>query len=184
MHKNFLIIFILGIGLLGLFTFLLLGKGNVKSPLTTDRGPTSFEECVAENGMVMTIYPGRCTAKNGKTFVQDIGNEMEKVDIIISENPRPGQKVESPLIIEGMARGNWFFEATFPVSVEDGNGNVIATTFASALDDWMTTEFVQFTATATFDKPETKKGRLILHKANASDLEDQEDSLIVPITFY
>jgi len=189
MQKKFIKTLILGLGLLGLVVYLsfgrdlLLGDKKVASkPMS--QGATTFEECVAEGGPVMAIYPGQCTAKNGKSFTQDIGNEMEKADLIMSESPRPGEVVTSPLIIEGQARGNWYFEANFSITVEDENGKVLATTVATALDNWMTSDFVPFTATATFDKPATKKGRIILHKANASDLEDKEDSLIVPIYFY
>jgi hypothetical protein len=193
MQKNFIKTLILGLTILGVLMYLAFGKDLVRpKPETsnkpayqpTEQGATTYEECVAEGGVMIMIYPGQCTAKNGKSFTQDIGNEMEKSDLIISENPRPGEVVTSPLIIEGQARGTWFFEANFSITVEDENGNVLATTVATALDEWMTTEFVPFTATATFEKTATKKGTLVLHKANASDLEDNEDSLIVPIYFY
>ncbi|NMB70517.1 hypothetical protein GYA27_05000 [candidate division WWE3 bacterium] len=48
----------------------------------------------------------------------------------------------------------------------------------------MTEDFVPFTATIKFIKPSTKQGNIVLHKANASDLEDKDDSLVVPVTFY
>lgn len=39
----------------------------------------------------------------------------QKDDLIVLTYPLPQGKVASPLVIKGKARGNWFFEATFPV---------------------------------------------------------------------
>lgn len=81
-------------------------------------------------------------------------------------------------------RGSWYFEANFPITIQDANGREVSSAVATALYDWMTEDFVRFTATIKFDKPTTKQGKIILHKANALGFEDNEDSLVVPITFY
>ena len=39
--------------------------------------------------------------KGGEIFVEDTGNELEKLDIIRINTPRPNQPVSSPLVIEG-----------------------------------------------------------------------------------
>lgn len=112
---------------------------------------------------------------------QNINNQKEK---IILESPKADQKINSPLIVEGQARGSWFFEANFPITLQDANGREVASGVATALDEWMTEDFVPFTATIKFIKPSTEQGNIVLHKANASDLEDKDDSLVVPVTFY
>lgn len=71
----------------------------------------------------------------------------ETSELITVTSPTPNQLISSPLIITGQVRGNWFFEATAPVELIDANGNKIAKGNITANGDWMTTEFVPFTAT-------------------------------------
>ena len=40
--------------------------------------------------------------------------------------PLPNANISSPLVISGEARGNWFFEGSFPVLLTDWDGKVIA----------------------------------------------------------
>lgn len=137
----------------------------------------------------MTSLPGMLKTNSvspAKNASQKQVNDSQKLkaDLIKLESPMSGQVVKSPLIVEGLARGSWYFEANFPITLQDANGREVASGVATALDDWMTEDFVPFTATIKFSQPTTKQGDIVLHKANASDLEDKEDSLIVPVTFY
>ena len=134
-------------------------------------------------GIVATIN-WQCRTPDGKTFTEDIGNELEKKNLIRIEKPRPNDKVLSPLEIKGEARGYWFFEASFPIKLIDGNGNEIAHGIAQAASDWMTENFVPFQAKIEFQYPETKKGTLILEKDNPSGLPENADELRIPVTFY
>lgn len=142
-----------------------------------------FDECVAAGYPVLESYPRQCKTPDGKTFIEYIGNELEKQDLIRISNPRPNQEIQSPLVIIGEARGFWFFEATFPVKLFDGNGNVIASHYAEAQNEWMTTEFVPYRAELTFETSRTKTGTLILEKDNPSGLPEHADELRVPIRF-
>lgn len=145
--------------------------------------PKNFSECVEITGVVMESYPRRC-GFNGEIFVEDIGNELEKTDLIRIVYPRPNASIKSPLRITGEARGYWFFEASFPVEILDGNGNKIASTYATAQGEWMTEDFVPFVSEEiVFDAPLTKNGTLILHKDNPSGLPEHDDKLFIPITF-
>jgi len=143
----------------------------------------SFEECVSAGYSVMESYPRQCKTPDGKTFTEDIGNELEKLDLIKINNPRPNQIIESPLFIKGEARGFWFFEASFPVKLFDNNGFLLGVTPAQALGDWMTEDFVEFTATLPFAVPSIPEGRLVLEKDNPSGLPEHADELIIPIHF-
>lgn len=96
---------------------------------------------------------------------------------------QPNDVVTSPLTITGEARGTWFFEASFPVVLQDANGKVIAAKAATALGDWMTEDFVPFTVTLTFDKPATETGTLILEKDNPSDNPQFANQLTLPVRF-
>lgn len=143
----------------------------------------SFEECVSAGGPIMKSYPRQCRYEN-KTYVENIGNELEKIDFIKLETPRPNEEIKSPLVIKGQARGSWFFEASFPVFLTDWDGKIIAQGIASAKSDWMTTEFVPFEATLTFSADKnvySNKGSLILKKDNPSGLSQNDDALEIPV---
>lgn len=151
---------------------------NKETPLVT-----SFEECVSAGNPVMESYPRQCRS-GGQNFTESVGNELEKANMIRLNTPRPNQVIKSPLIIEGEARGNWYFEASFPVFLTDWDGLIIASGIATAQTDWMTTEFVPFTAKLEFKNPTYKNnGSLILKKDNPSGLPENDDALEIPIFF-
>jgi hypothetical protein len=144
----------------------------------------NFAECVAEGNAVMESYPRQCRSQNGQLFVEGIGNEMELRDLVRLDYPRPNDNISSPLTITGVARGNWFFEASFPVILTDWDGRIIAEGYAAAKEDWMTTEFVPFTAELEFTLPEdsySNRGILILRKDNPSGLPEHDNALEIPV---
>ena len=146
---------------------------------------TNFEECIQAVNIVMESYPRQCRFGE-QTYVENIGNELEKIDLIRIDYPRPNMKIKSPLIVTGQARGNWFFEGSFPITLTNWDGLIIAQGYAVAKDDWMTTEFVQFEGTLNFtvDKDVySNKGSLILQKDNPSGLPEYDDALEIPIVF-
>ncbi|OHA65011.1 MAG: hypothetical protein A2672_02940 [Candidatus Wildermuthbacteria bacterium RIFCSPHIGHO2_01_FULL_49_22b] len=104
-------------------------------------------------------------------------------DVIRVDNPRPNQSIETPLFVAGQARGTWYFEADFPVKLFDGNDFLLGITPAHALGEWMTENFVPFSATLPFAVPSTSKGRLVLEKDNPSGLPEYADELIIPVYF-
>lgn len=104
-------------------------------------------------------------------------------DQIVLDLPARGAVVVSPLEVRGRARGTWFFEGDFPLVLLDGRGNLVAQGFATAKGEWMTTEFVPFSAVLRFQSPEPGPGRLILKKDNPSDRRELDDALVVPVVF-
>lgn len=105
------------------------------------------------------------------------------IDLIRVTRPEADSLVTSPLVVEGDARGQWFFEASFPVILTDDKGNELAHSPAHALDDWMTNDFVAFRAQLEFAVPESVNGFLILKKDNPSGLTEKEDQIKIPIRF-
>lgn len=179
MSKNLFILFIIIVILGGITLYFRVFKlSEAPVPIISD-----FEECVSAGYPVLESYPRQCKTPEGKTFTEDIGNELEKSDLIKIDDPRPNQIIESPLFIKGEARGNWYFEADFPVKLFDDNGFLLGITIAQALEDWMTEDFVPFNATLSFAVPSTPKGRLVLEKDNPSGLPEHADELIVPVYF-
>ena len=178
MTKTNISIIIVIIIFLSVVVYFSRGNKN-ETPITT------FEECISAGNLVMESYPRQCRA-DGKTFVEPIGNEIEKMNLIRLTSPRPNQTVKSPIIITGEARGNWFFEASFPVSITNWDGLIIGEGIATAQGDWMTEDFVPFTATLNFNSTSTatvysRKATLILKKDNPSGLPEHDDALEIPV---
>lgn len=98
-------------------------------------------------------------------------------------SPSPNELVTSPINITGQARGTWFFEATFPIQLLDSQRNLITESYASTEEDWMTEEFVSFSAELEFELPETQNEKsyanafLILEKNNPSDKRELDDEI-------
>jgi len=144
---------------------------------------SSFEECASLGNPIMESYPRQCRY-DGQTFSENIGNELDKTNLIVVDTPRPNQTISSPLVIKGKARGSWFFEASFPVILTNWDGLIIASGVANAGEGWMTAEFVPFTAELQFKNPDYKNnGTLILKKDNPSGLPENDDALEIPILF-
>jgi hypothetical protein len=154
---------------------------NYKFPSSS--GVNNFEECIAAGNPILETYPRQCKASDGKTFTEDIGNALEKQNLIRVSPPAPNDLIKSPLTIKGQARGTWFFEASFPVRILDSNGVQLGAVPAQAKADWMTQEFVDFEATLDFQTSTTATGTLILEKDNPSGLPENSDELRVPIRF-
>ncbi len=115
--------------------------------------------------------------------VSDGSMLSEKGKILFVDSPTKEQVVTSPLKITGKAAG-WYFEASFPVELQDKNGNVIAQGPAQAQGDWMTAAYVPFEATLTFTKPaDGETGTLILRKDNPSGLPEHDDFVKIPVKF-
>ena len=104
-------------------------------------------------------------------------------DLILVTTPLPFQKITSPLIIEGKARGFWFFEGDFPITLSDSSGKIIVRGHATAKTDWMTDEFVQFSAELRFTPEYGKSGSLSIRNNNPSDLVQNNREVIIPISF-
>lgn len=104
-------------------------------------------------------------------------------DLIELATPLPDAVIQSPLAIEGRARGRWYFEASFPAYLVDAAGDTIAVMPVQAEGDWMTEEFVPFKATLTFTATTSEAGTLILMKDNPSGLPENAAELRVSVRF-
>ena len=141
------------------------------TPAETTSKETSVKEQESKETEVTTAIETETTAK------ETISDQIRVT------KPQPNQLIESPLMIEGEARGTWFFEATFPVKLLDANGDMIATYFAQAQGEWMTEDFVLFKAQLIFEKPVTDTGVLILEKDNPSGLTENDANIEIPVSF-
>ena len=147
----------------------------------------SFEDCELAGYPVMESYPRRCALPDGRTYTEEINvGEIEydnaSADMIRVELPYPGAVVGKEFRVTGEARGNWFFEASFPIEVVSPSGDIIAGSFATAQGEWMTKEFVPFMS-EWIDLPSAYTGpaTLIIRKDNPSGLPEHDASISFPI---
>lgn len=165
-------------------------------------GITSFDECAEAGYSIFETSPEQCRTPDGRTFVRPTSTPVvatttatstatssivhfpsDNRDRIRVINVSANQQITSPLTIEGEARGSWYFEASFPVELLDGNGKRLAILPAQAIGEWMTAEFVPFSITLTFAKPTTATGTLILRNDNPSGLPENERYISIPVRF-
>jgi hypothetical protein len=122
-----------------------------------------------------------------------------KSDLIRVELPEPMTVVTSPLTLKGEARGQWYFEGSFPITLTNWDGLIIAESYVTFVHDpedpestWMTTEFVPFEGALEFENPSfenvesdhfSKRGYLIFKKDNPSGLPEHDDALEIPVYF-
>lgn len=101
---------------------------------------------------------------------------------IVIELPFPGAVTGKAFSVIGKARGSWYFEASFPIEVQDKDGNILATGIAQAQSDWMTTEFVPFKADIKVPDTYIGKAKLILKKDNPSGMPENDASVSFEFT--
>lgn len=98
-------------------------------------------------------------------------------------SPVTDMVVSSPLVVTGEARGMWYFEANFPVTLLDADGKPVVSSYAQAQGEWMTEQFVPFRTELTFTAPASATGTLVLEKANPSGLPEHAGELRIPVRF-
>lgn len=135
------------------------------------RGVTPPEVATPINNVPITTPGDATSTPNDNDFVQLV-------------SVKGGDVIKSPLTVTGEARGTWFFEASFPIKIRDEYGNVLAAVPAQAQGEWMTTNFVPFSATINFTAPATTtRGFLVLEKDNPSGDPERDQAIIIPIRF-
>jgi len=118
------------------------------------------------------------TLPNDRAEPTPLGNDNIRVSM-----PLENSVIASPVTIRGEARGNWYFEASFPIKLLDGNSKELAIAPAQAQGEWMTTEFVPFELSLSYPTPATEIGTLVLMKDNPSGLPEHDDRIIIPVRF-
>lgn len=158
-----------------------LGAYIVSRPAATI---ASFEDCVAAGNPVMESWPRQCRTADGRLFVEELNTATSTDSVPRIAQPQPNMVVTSPLVVAGEAPGNWFFEASLPVSIVDSAGRVLAVVPAQAQGDWMTTDYVPFETALTFAVPtSTATGFVVVAKDNPSGLPELDRDIRIPIRF-
>jgi hypothetical protein len=146
----------------------------------------TFEECLNAGYSVMESYPRQCKTPDGRLYAEEISEKITYSNatsgMIVPILPFPGAVTGKQFLVTGKARGTWYFEASFPVEILDKNGRVLTSGPAQALSDWMTTDFVSFSATMTVPTSYIGKATVVLKKGNPSGLPEYDAFISFPIT--
>lgn len=179
-HRIFICI---GFIVLLLLAWLLFPK-DTQAPSTPE--VLSFADCATAGYPVMESYPRQCRTPDGRTYAEELPEKITytnaSADLVVVELPFPGAVVGKKFSVRGTARGNWYFEASFPVEVLDKDGKRLAIVPAQAQGEWMTTEFVPFVAELAVPQSYLGPATLVLHKDNPSGLPKHEASVSFPVT--
>lgn len=161
-------------------------KSEQQAVVINDSEIRSFTDCAAAYP-VMESYPRQCKTSDGRTFAEELPPPdptyvNTSADLIRVSTPTPGSVTGKPITVMGEARGNWFFEASFPIEVQDNTGNVIATGIAQAQGEWMTENFVPFTSTIKIPEDYIGEAVLVLMNDNPSGMPENARSISFLIT--
>ena len=196
MKSSRVIVLVVAIIIIALIAIIATRKHE--SAVTVNPEPTSFEDCSTKYPII-NGNPRTCVSPSGAVFTEVVTTTSTTTTTVTQPStpatppstsavkvtsPSANQKVTSPLTVSGQARGNWYSEAVFPIELRNAAGAVIATGQAHAQGDWMTTNYVPFTATLAFPAQAAgSHGTLVLKKDNPSGLPQNDASVSVPVTF-
>jgi hypothetical protein len=197
MYRGLVIILIVVLILITMGAVLIFDVGRPSAdPLIA-----TFEDCISAGYPALESYPRQCNTPDGRNFTEVLENaatttpETTPTPTLVSTSTsevssqiknisvKVGQSIKSPLIVNGDARGSWYFEATFPIQLRDSNGKILVESYGTAQGEWMTTDFVPFEATLTFPTPTTPTGSLIIMNANPSGDDDKSLEVVIPVSF-
>lgn len=102
---------------------------------------------------------------------------------IIIYSPSSGDAIMSPVSVSGKVKGTWMFEASFPASVLDANGNELGVAPITTSENWMTEDFVSFSGRISFSQPTTQNGFVVFNNDNPSGLPENSKEFRVPVKF-
>ncbi len=146
----------------------------------------SFQECINAGYPLSGTSPRQCKTPDGRTYAEEIPEKItynnSSSNLITVELPFPGAVTGKEFDIIGKARGTWYFEASFPIKVLDKNGKELWSGHADAQDEWMTANFVPFTAHVKVPETYIGKATIVLNKDNPSGLPANDASISFPIT--
>ncbi len=186
------IVGIVALGLAGWVAYLLLTPRSEQQAMVSD-----FASCVAAGNPVSETSPRQCRTADGTTYTEPAatGDSGARAATTFEFTSPKGvtvrlhdwaerRAIASPLEIKGEVPGSWSFEGSFPLALSDPTNKIIAQAVAALEGEWMTNDYVLFTATLTFDAPsEGGGGVLMLRKDNPSGLPENDDAIEVPVTF-
>jgi hypothetical protein len=173
---------------LGILTVILLAVIAIALVFTEEHAIAPSPDTEKPNGIACTMEALLCPDGSAVGRVApncefapcpEVSENVVSDPMIVVAYPKEGDIITSPVTITGKARGNWFFEASFPITIVNWDGLIIGEGIATAQSDWMTEDFVPFTATISYkiaSNTPYARGAIILKKDNPSGLSEHDDS--------
>lgn len=192
MNKKLSTILVVIVVIMGLVGVLLLLRGQEDTWLCQNgqwvkhgnpARPQPTTPCPAFGKNYWLCQDGQWVAVGSPTTPEPITGcgQIEQPAEIIVTSPQANQIISSPLNIQGQAKGSWYFEASAPVKLLDGQGKELAVSYIQAQGDWMTENYVPFTAQLTYQAVATSSGFLVFNNDNPSGLPENSKEFKVPV---
>lgn len=105
-------------------------------------------------------------------------------DTVLVDTPIAGAAVGRQFSLSGKARGAWYFEGSFPYQILNKDGALLTQGAVQAQGDWMSTDFVPFSADVTIPGAYTGAATVLLHNDNPSGDSANAASVSYPITIH
>jgi hypothetical protein len=130
---------------------------------------------VIAGGAAWFVYTNTPASSGGEAKYTYVNASEDLIKVARTEVFAP-----SKIRITGSARGYWYFEASFPVSIRDSAGRLLAQHYAEAQGEWMTEDFVPFVAEVEVSEPLPEDFIITLHKDNPSGDPERDASVSYP----
>jgi len=98
----------------------------------------------------------------------ETGAVAETLNVVVT-TPASGARAASPLLVEGTAPGDWYFEAQFVAQLRGADGAILAEAPARAQEDWMTEAPVPYRAEFTFAVTQDTPATIVLQEDMPAD---------------
>jgi len=175
-----IIIVLLVLAIIALAVFVFVNRANHNIGHETNE-VSKFAACSLKPGAIVAVNGKTKSCSDGTDLFIDLTRKLPTENPLITvESPKAGAKLSNPLKITGQARGQWFFEASFPVAFADEQGKIVGQGLATAKEEWMTEKFVPFEASIVVENY-LGKGYLIMSRDNPSGLPENEDAIYLPV---
>ncbi len=133
-------------------------------------------------GILVVVQPAK-----GPTVARQAPPAVSADGHVAVASPLPNDLLSSPVDVRGtVTGGGWFFEASFPARVLDGDGALLGAGSVKPVGDpsqWMSTGTVPFAAAISFTAPKYATGTVVLSKDNPSGLSQNAGELRIPVRF-
>ncbi len=138
--------------------------------------------------IILGFYYFAPTKTKQTQTLEDINKNVDKItytnssaELISVDSPLPFSTVGKEFNVLGKAKGVWFFEGSFPITVLDKDGKVLVDTFTTAKGEWMTENFVSFSSMVKIPKTYSGPATIIFKKDNPSGEAKLDASIAFPI---
>lgn len=110
-----------------------------------------------------------CSEPQQAPTIEPAATEAVAEPGVVITAPASGARVTSPLVVEGTAPGDWYFEAQFVGQLRGADGAVLAEAPARAQAEWMTEAPVPYRAEFTFNVTQETPATIVLQEDMPAD---------------